>query len=180
MIGDFLQFLEYYHTSYPDAARPYNDPLVRIEYDAVDKAGNLTLALMAPFAHAICTLCYREPEFEPHYNQKNIAEVCHVSSAEVSSWKKETRIPEKYRWFLLLVDISARCGNIYGHNLLHGDIMGVCEVCDSYLRMVKACCDPFCRDDVILADAVRRAVGIDVVSRELMLANPEFWNRVFM
>ena len=95
MIGDFLQFLEYYATATGAPSLPYADPLIRIEYDAVNKNGELVLALMAPFAHAISALCYREPDEDSHYNQKNISQVCHVSTAEVTAWKKEERFPEK-------------------------------------------------------------------------------------
>lgn len=103
MIGDFLQFLEYYGTASSVPSLPYNDPLIQIEYDAISKNGELVLALMAPFAHAINALCYREPDAESYYNQRNIAQICRVSSSEVTAWKKEERFPEKYRWFLLLV-----------------------------------------------------------------------------
>lgn len=91
MIGDFLQFLEYYGTVSGVPALPYNDPLIRIEYDAINKDGELVLALMAPFAHAINALCYRELDAESYYNQKNIAQICRVSSSEVTGWKKEER-----------------------------------------------------------------------------------------
>ena len=53
MIGDFLQFLEYYGTATGVPSLPYTDPLIRIEYDAINKDGELVLALMAPFAHTI-------------------------------------------------------------------------------------------------------------------------------
>lgn len=62
MIGDFLQFLEYYGTATEIPSLPYTDQLIRIEYDAISKDGELVLALMAPFAHAINALCYREPD----------------------------------------------------------------------------------------------------------------------
>ena len=57
MIGDFLQFLEYYAASPSVPVLPYADPLIRIEYDAINKDGELVLALMAPFSHAINALC---------------------------------------------------------------------------------------------------------------------------
>ena len=53
------------------------------------------------------------------YNQKNISQICCVSTSEVAAWKKEERFPEKYRWFWLLVDISENAGNMYGHRILH-------------------------------------------------------------
>ena len=117
MIGDFLEFLEYYGTATEVPSLPYTHPLIRIEYDAVNKDGELVLALMAPFAHAINTLCYRDSNEYSHYNQKNISQICHVSTSEVTAWKKEERLPEKYRWFLLLVDISEKAQNMYGHKI---------------------------------------------------------------
>ena len=178
MIGDFLQFLEYYSETSDVAVLPYDDPLIRIEYDAIDKNGKLVLARMAPFAHAINALCYREPDVESAYNQKNIAQICRVSPSEVTGWKKEERIPEKYRWFLLLVDISENAGNMYGHKILHRPTQrGAEEISDIYLRMVKCCFDPFCQDDRILASAVRSGCGMAAVQRELLKINPVFWKK---
>lgn len=179
MIGDFLQFLEYYGMVSGVPALPYNDPLIRIEYDAVSKDGKLVLALMAPFAHAINALCYREPDAESHYNQKNIAQICRVSSSEVTGWKKEERFPEKYRWFLLLVDISGNSWDIYGHKLLHTNIQHEAEeICDIYLRMIKCCFDPFCKDDCILVSAVKSGCGLSKVIPKLLATNSEYWEKV--
>ena len=179
MIGDFLQFLEYYATATGAPSLPYADPLIRIEYDAVNKNGDLVLALMAPFAHAISALCYREPDEDSHYNQKNISQVCHVSTAEVTAWKKEERFPEKYRWFLLLVDISEKAQNMYGHKLIHTYSQHEAEeICDIYLRMIKCCFDPFCKDDCVLAAAVRSGCGLSKVLIELLSINPDFWGKL--
>lgn len=179
MIGDFLQFLEYYGTASNVPTTPYADPLIRIEYDAINKDGELVLALMAPFAHAINALCYREPYAEAYYNQKNIAQICRVSSSEVTGWKKEERFPEKYRWLLLLVDISEKAGNMYGHKLLHTNTQHEAEeICDVYLRMIKCCFDPFCKDDCILASAVKSGCGLSSVIPELLVINPEYWEKV--
>ncbi len=179
MIGDFLQFLEYYGTISGIPALPYDDPLIRIEYDAINKNGELVLALMTPFAHAINALCYREPDAESYYNQKKIAQICHVSSSEVTGWKKEERFPEKYRWFLLLVDVSKNAGSMYGHKILHTDTQHDAEeICDIYLRMIKCCFDPFCRDDCILAAAVKNGCGIENSKNKLFDINPEFWGKI--
>lgn len=179
MVSDFLQFLEYYSMISEVPPLPYDDPLIRIEYDAINKDGHLVLALMAPFAHAINVLCYREPEAESYYNQKNIAQICCVSSSEVTAWKKEERFPEKYRWFLLLVDISEQAGEVYGHKILHANKQSeVNEICDVYLRMIKCCYDPFCQDDCILAEAVRTGCGIKIVKDELLKINPEYWSKL--
>ena len=179
MISDFLQFLEYYGTATGVPSLPYNDPLIRIEYDAINKDGELVLALMAPFAHAINALCYRDPDEDSYYNQKIISQICRVSSSEVTAWKKEERIPEKYRWFLLLVDISENVGNMYGHKLLHTNSQHEVEkICDIYLRMIKCCFDPFCKDDCVLASAVRRGCGLTKAISELLSINPEYWNKV--
>ncbi len=179
MIGDFLQFLEYYGTATGVPSLPYTDPLIRIEYDAINKDGELVLALMAPFAHAINALCYRDPDEDSHYNQKIIAQICHVSSSEVTAWKKEERFPEKYRWFLLLVDISENVGNMYGHKLLHTNSQHEAEkICDIYLRMIKCCFDPFCKDDCVLASAVRSGCGLTKAISELLSINPEYWEKV--
>lgn len=179
MIGDFLQFLEYYACAEGASALPYDDPLIRIEYDAINRDGELVLALMAPFAHAIHVLCYREPDAESFYNQKNIAQICRVSSAEVTGWKKEIRFPEKYRWFLLLVDISEHAGCMYGHKLLHTDTLREAEeISDVFLRMIKCCFDPFCQDDCLLAAAVKSGCGVDKVCEELCRINPEYWEKV--
>lgn len=179
MIGDFLQFLEYYGTVSGVPALPYNDPLIRIEYDAVNKDGELVLALMTPFAHAINALCYRDPDAESYYNQKNIAQICRVSSSEVTGWKKEERFPEKYRWFLLLVDISENSWNMYGHKLLHTNTQHEAEeICDIYLKMIKCCFDPFCKDDCILASAVKSGCGLSKVISELLAINPGYWEKV--
>ena len=174
-----MQFLEYYKTAAGVPVLPYSDPLIRIEYDAINKKGELVLAKMAPFAHAINALCYREPDLESHYNQKNIAQICHVSSSEVTAWKKEERFPEKYRWLLLLVDISANVGNMYGHKLLHTDTLREAEeICDIYLRMIKCCFDPFCKDDHVLAAATRSGCGLAKVTSELLAINPKYWGKV--
>lgn len=179
VVSDFLQFLEYYSEASEISAQPYDDPLIRIEYDAISKDGRLVLALMAPFAHAINSLCYREPDAESYYNQKNIAQVCRVSPPEVTAWKKEERIPEKYRWFLLLVDISENMGNVYGHKLLHTNTQREVEhICNVYLRMIKCCFEPFCQDDRILASAVKRGCGLGGVKDELLKMNPRYWRKV--
>lgn len=179
MIGDFLQFLEYYGTETGVPSLPYTDPLIRIEYDAINKDGELVLALMAPFSHAINALCYREQDAESYYNQRNIAQICQVSSSEVTAWKKEERIPEKYRWFLLLVDISENAGNMYGHKLLHTNSQHEAEkICDIYLRMIKCCFDPFCKDDCVLAAAVRSGCGLAKVTSELLAINPDYWEKI--
>ena len=178
MIGDFLQFLEYYATASNIQTRPYDDPLIRIEYDAINKDGELILALLAPFAHAINVLCYREPDAEAFYNQKSIAQICQVSPAEVTAWKKEERFPEKYRWFLLLVDISENAKQVYGHKILHTSTQYEAEqICDIYLRMIKCCFDPFCEDDCVLASAVRSGCGIERIKDELLKVNPAFWGK---
>lgn len=179
MISDFLQFLEYYSEVSDVVARPYDNPLIRIEYDAISKDGRLVLALMAPFAHTINTLCYREPDAESYYNQKNIAQICCVSPSEVTAWKKEERIPEKYRWLLLLVDISNNLGDIYGHKLLHTDTQNEADnICDIYLRMIKCCFDPFCQDDCVLSSAVKRGCGVENVKSELLKINSQYWSEV--
>ena len=179
MISDFLQFLEYYSNVSGIPSFPYDDPLIRIEYDAINREGELVLALMTPYAHAINALCYREPDAESYYNQKNIADVCRVSPSEVTGWKKEERFPEKYRWFLLLVDISENVGNIYGHKILHSASQrSVEEICDAYLRMIKCCFDPFCKDDCILAEAVQNGCGIENVKGRLLEINPEYWGKL--
>lgn len=179
MIGDFLQFLEYYDRTTDIFPIPYDEPLVRVEYDAINKNGELVIALMAPFSHVINALCYREIDVDSYYNQKVIANVCRVSPAEVTEWKKENRIPDKYRWFLLLVDISEKAGNTYGNKILHTNTKREAEnICDVYLRMIKCCYDPFCEDDCILSEAVRTGCGIDGIKDKLLKINPEFWSKV--
>ncbi len=179
LVSDFLQFLEYYSEASGVSAQPYDDPLIRIEYDAISKDGQLVLAFMTPFAHAINSLCYREPDAESYYNQRNIAQVCCVSPSEVTAWKKEERIPEKYRWFLLLVDISENLGSMYGHKLLHTNTQSEADnICDIYLRMIKCCFDPFCQDDCILSSAVKRGCGLESVKKELLKINPQYWREV--
>ena len=151
-----------------------------IEYDAINKDGELVLALMAPFAHTINVLCYRDPDTESYYNQKNISQICCVSTSEVTAWKKEERFPEKYRWFLLLVDISENAGNMYGHRILHTSSDDEAEkISDIYLRMIKCCFDPYCQDDCLLASAVKSGCGIEKIKPELIKNNPDFWRKVF-
>lgn len=181
MIDDFLGFLEYYDKVTPGLLTPYSEPLVRIEYDEVLKNGELAVALLAPFSHAINALCYREPECESYYNQKRIAEICHVSAAEVTAWKKEERIPDKYRWFLLLVDISERAEDSYGRKVIRPSAKSRMEaICDSFLRMVKACYEPFCIDDTILMDCIWHGHGTKKAESSLLRANSDFWSKVFM
>lgn len=179
MIGDFLQFLEFYGDVSNVHSVPYDDPLIRIEYDAINKDGELVLAFMAPFSHAINVLCYRDVDVDSYYNQKTISQVCRVSPAEVTGWKKEERFPEKYRWFLLLVDISEKAQNVYGHKLLHTNTQHEAEeICDTYLRMIKCCFDPFCKDDCILASAVKSGCGVSNIISELIAINPEHWEKI--
>lgn len=179
MIGDFLQFLEFYKDVSDVEPIPYDDPLVRIAYDAINRKGELVLALLAPFSHVINVLCYREIDIEAYYNQRTIARVCRVSPAEVTAWKNESRIPDKYRWFLLLVDISEKSGAVYGHKILHTATQSDSEnICNVYLRMVKCCYDPFCEDDVILAEAVRTGCGVDGIKDRLLSINPKYWMKM--
>lgn len=174
-----MGFLEYYNNAAPNLQTLYSDPLVRIEYDEVSKSGELVITLLAPFSHAINALCYREPECESYYNQKKIAEICHVSPAEVTAWKKEERIPDKYRWFLLLVDVSARADDSYGRKVIRPPEKYYMEnVCNSFLRMVKACYEPFCMDDTILMDCVWHGCGVKKAEDLLLRVNFDFWSKV--
>ena len=180
MIDDFLDFLEYYSDTPEVPEAKYSNALVRIEYDEVARDGKAVIAKLAPFAHAINALCYSEPEIKSYYNQKKISSICCVSQAEVSCWKKEERIPEKYRWFLLLVDISSRVGDIYGKEIIQPmSRQAAEEICDVYLRMVKACYDPYCEDDVLLMESVWYGEGIDTVQKQLQQKNPDHWDRIF-
>ena len=61
MIDDFLGFLEYYHNADSRLQTPYSEPLVRIEYDEVTKNGDVVIALLAPFSHAINALAIESP-----------------------------------------------------------------------------------------------------------------------
>lgn len=179
MIGDFLQFLEFYKDASDIQPMPYDDPLVRIIYDAINRDGEPVLALLAPFSHVINVLCYREIDADAHYNQKTISQVCRVSPAEVTAWKNESRIPDKYRWLLLLVDISKNSKNTYGHKILHTATQCDAEsICDVYLRMIKCCYDPFCEDDGILAGAVRTGCGIEGIRDRLLNINHGYWRNV--
>ena len=78
-ISVFLRFLEYYGTATGALSLSYTDPLIRIEYDAINKDGEPVLALMAPFAHAINALCYRDPDEDSHYIKRLVLEyvMCH-------------------------------------------------------------------------------------------------------
>lgn len=180
LISDFLGFLDYYREIPAGSLDYYKDPCTRVLYDAISKDGQDVLANMTPYAHAICCLCYREPDADAHYNQKNIAEICHVSKSVVSMWKDEKRMPEKYHWLLLLVDISENMGTVYGHEVLHTETLEeASSICDIYLRMIGSCFDPFCIDDCVLADAVMRGSGIDSVKDTLKGQNPDLWNEFF-
>jgi predicted transcriptional regulator len=162
------------------ALSPYADPLIRIEYDEMDREGRAVVALLAPFSHAINALCYREMDFESQYNQKAIADICQVSPSEVTGWKKEERTPEKYRWFLLLVDISSKTTNPYNKKIVQPHSQSEAEaICNAHLRMVKACYDPFCADDVALMNCVWRGHGLEQAKSTLMNKNAGFWRKIF-
>ena len=53
------------------------------------------------------------------------------------------------------------------------------NICDVFLRMVKACYEPFCSDDIILMNAVWNGIEPERLREELLSANPEFWTGVF-
>lgn len=179
MIDDFLGFLEYYHNADSRLQTPYSEPLVRIEYDEVTKNGDVVIALLAPFSHAINALCYREPGCEFYYSQRRIAKICHVSEAEVTAWKKEERIPDKYHWFLLLVDISESVEDSYGRKVIRPPSKSYMEnICDSFLRMAKACYEPFCIDDTVLMDCVWRGYGVEKAEELLLEVNFVFWSKL--
>lgn len=180
MIEDFAAFLEYYSDAPPEYKSIFTHPLVRIEYDEVAANGEATIALLAPFSHAINALCYREIDVASFYNQKRISQICCVSPAEVSSWKNEERIPNKYRWFLLLIDISSRVQDAYIKKIIQPPERMQAEIiCDVFLRMVKTCYEPFCVDDFIMMNAVWKGTGIEKAKEELLSANPKYWKQIF-
>lgn len=180
MIEDFVAFLEYYSQTPEGATNIFTNPLVRIEYDEVSVDGRAVLAYLAPFSHAIRALCYRETDMESYYNQKLIAEICRVSAAEVSAWKNEERIPGKYRWFLLLADISGRAEDAFIKKIIQPATQEEAEqVCSVFLRMIKTCYEPFCADDYLLMQSVWQGTGIEGVKGKLISVNPSFWQPIF-
>ena len=180
MIEDFAAFLEYYCEAPAEYKSIFTHPLIRIEYDEVAANGEATIALLAPFSHAINALCYRETDAVSYYNQKRISQICCVSTAEVSSWKNEERIPNKYRWFLLLIDISSRVTDAYIKKIIRpSDQTRAENICDVFLRMVKACYEPFCKDDCIMMNAVWKGLGTERVKEDLLSVNPGYWKQIF-
>lgn len=78
-----------------------------------------------------------------------------------------------------MVDISEKAQNMYGHKLIHTYSQHEAEeICDIYLRMIKCCFDPFCKDDCVLAAAVRSGCGLSKVLIELLSINPDFWGKL--
>lgn len=180
MIEDFAAFLEYYCEAPTEYKSIFTHPLIRIEYDEVAANGEAVIALLAPFSHAINALCYRDEDDVSYYNQKRISQICCVSPAEVSSWKNEERIPNKYHWFLLLIDIAGRVQDAYIKKIIRpADRIQAENICDIFLRMVKACYEPFCKDDYIMMNAVWKGSGTEKVKAELLSVNPDYWQRVF-
>lgn len=179
MIDDYLAFLEYYN-SVGIALTPYTEPVVRIGYDEITKDGKTVIAKLAPFSHAINALCYRDPDEISPYNQKRIAQICHVSAPEVTAWKKGERMPNKYRWFLLLVDISNNVGNSYGKKLIHPKSQKEAEnMCDVHLRMIQSSYESFCADDNILMKCVWHGYGLETAKFSLLKINPDYWRSIF-
>ena len=179
MIDDYLAFLEYY-SGRVIKLMPYADPFVRIEYDEITKDGKTVIAKLAPFAHAINALCYRDPDEVSIYSKKRIADICHVSAPEVSAWKNEDRIPKKYSWFLLLVDISNNARNSYGEKIIHPESRKEAEnICDVHLRMIQSSYEPFCADDNVLMKCVWHGYGLETAKSGLLKINPGYWDRIF-
>lgn len=180
MIDDYLAFLEYYSRVPEASLTPYSDPAVKIGYAEITKEGKTAIAQLAPFSHAINALCYREIDGISYYSQKRIAQICRVSASEVTAWKKEERIPGKYRWFLLLVDISSNVGNSYGEKIIHPQNQKEAEnICNIHLRMIQSSYEPFCADDNILMKCVWHGYGIEAAKFSLLKISPNYWRRVF-
>lgn len=66
--------------------------------------------------------------------EQNLANVCHAGRSTVSSWKSGTRIPDKYKWWVLAIAVFKLS---YWH-------------IQPFLDMIGCSIDMTCLDDVIL------------------------------
>lgn len=187
MIEDFIAFFDYYqsYSTQKGSRLKHESPMIKIEYPEISTDGKVLDVYLTPFSHAINTLCLRDYSDTDNrdYSQKDIARICHVTQPEVSLWRKQERIPKKYSWFLLLIDISYKAYennsiSTFVKRIIHPKTFDEAEhLCNVYLRMINTCYEPFCHDDYILLESFINKDDICQTLKRLKTMNPEYWNQ---